>query len=179
MSSRSGRDVAAGRGEAAAERGVPMLLYEAGEGLRFDELSIRAGVKGIIGVMRELGMLPKGSRRRKPPPEPIVARASSWVRAPQSGILRACASLGAKVRKNDRLALIADPVAERECEVRAPTSGIIIGRITIPLVHEGEALFHIARFEDLGEVAQQVEAFQQDELETDFPGLEAELYDDE
>ncbi|MCB1875607.1 MAG: succinylglutamate desuccinylase/aspartoacylase family protein [Chromatiales bacterium] len=165
--------------EAAAERGVPMLLYEAGEGLRFDELSIRAGVKGIIGVMRELGMLPKGSRRRKPPPEPIVARASSWVRAPQSGILRACASLGAKVRKNDRLALIADPVAERECEVRAPTSGIIIGRITIPLVHEGEALFHIARFEDLGEVAQQVEAFQQDELETDFPGLEAELYDDE
>ncbi|EDN66333.1 Succinylglutamate desuccinylase/aspartoacylase [Beggiatoa sp. PS] len=50
--------------EAAAERGIPMLLYEAGEALRFDELSIRAGVRGIIAVMRTLGMLPP-SRRKK------------------------------------------------------------------------------------------------------------------
>ncbi|MCW8901464.1 MAG: succinylglutamate desuccinylase/aspartoacylase family protein, partial [Gammaproteobacteria bacterium] len=32
--------------EAAAEFGIPMLLYEAGEALRFDEVAIRAGVKG-------------------------------------------------------------------------------------------------------------------------------------
>ena len=44
--------------EAAATHGIPMLLYEAGEALRFDEVSIRAGVKGIINVMRELEMLP-------------------------------------------------------------------------------------------------------------------------
>ena len=30
--------------EIAAERGIPMLLYEAGEALRFDERAIRAGV---------------------------------------------------------------------------------------------------------------------------------------
>jgi predicted deacylase len=43
----------------AMERGLSMLLYEAGEGLRFDSLSIRAGVRGILNVLRELGMLPK------------------------------------------------------------------------------------------------------------------------
>ncbi len=38
--------------EAAAEYGIPMLLYEAGEALRFDEVSIRAGVSSTgIGVI--------------------------------------------------------------------------------------------------------------------------------
>jgi hypothetical protein len=46
----------------AAELGIKMLLYEAGEGLRFDELSIRAGVRGVLQVMRELEMLPQGKR---------------------------------------------------------------------------------------------------------------------
>ena len=35
--------------QVAADRGIPILLYEAGEALRFDEHSIRAGVKGIVG----------------------------------------------------------------------------------------------------------------------------------
>ena len=43
--------------EYAAERNVPVLLYEAGEALRFDELSIRAGLRGIRRVLGELGML--------------------------------------------------------------------------------------------------------------------------
>ncbi|MDH3347993.1 MAG: succinylglutamate desuccinylase/aspartoacylase family protein, partial [Desulfobulbaceae bacterium] len=39
--------------------GIPMLLYEGGEGLRFNESAIRVGLKGILAVMREIGMLPK------------------------------------------------------------------------------------------------------------------------
>ena len=37
---------------------MPILLYEAGEALRFDEVAIRAGVRGVVNVMRSLGMLP-------------------------------------------------------------------------------------------------------------------------
>jgi hypothetical protein len=40
---------------------------------------------------------------------------------------------------------VADPFGEREAEVRTPTAGIVIGRINLPLVNEGEALFHRAR----------------------------------
>ena len=51
--------------EAANELGIPMLLYEAGEALRFDEVSRRAGLRGIMRVMREIGMLPKPSKPYK------------------------------------------------------------------------------------------------------------------
>ncbi len=43
--------------------------------------------------------------------------------------------------------MVADPFGEREAEVHTPTTGIVIGRINLPLVNEGEALFHIARLE--------------------------------
>jgi len=46
-----------------------------------------------------------------------------------------------------------------ETSVLATCSGVIIGRTNIPLVNEGEALFHIARFNRPDEVADQVEAF--------------------
>ena len=146
--------------ESAAEEGIPMLLYEAGEALRFDEVSIRAGVKGIIRVMRSLKMLPAIRSRRKMPLEPFVARSSIWVRASASGLFRKISALGARVRRGELLGLIDDPFGGEEFEVTASASGIIIGCSQIPLVHEGEALFHIARFEDVRGVAGQVESFQ-------------------
>lgn len=146
--------------EAAAARGIPMLLYEAGEALRFDEVSIRAGVQGILNVMRGLDMLAPTRGRKRPTHEPFVARSSAWVRAPASGIFRGTVSLGAHVKNNELLGTIAEPVSDTESEVRASRGGIVIGRSNLPLVLEGEALFHIAGFEDLREVAEQVEEFQ-------------------
>ena len=146
--------------EAAAACGIPMLLYEAGEALRFDEVSIRAGVQGILNVMRGLEMLPPVRGRKRPAREPFVARSSLWVRAPASGIFRGTVSLGAHVKKDGLLGTIAEPVGDTESEVRAALGGIVIGRSNLPLVLEGEALFHIASFEDLRQVAEQVEEFQ-------------------
>jgi predicted deacylase len=145
--------------EAASAAGIPILLYEAGEALRFDELSIRAGLSGIIEVMRALGMLPPSTKRRKKTAEPLVARSSAWVRAPQSGILRTTRPLGARVRKGDVLGMIADPFGEREARIEAASSGLVIGRLNLPLANEGDALYHIARFEHTNDAAAQVEAF--------------------
>ncbi len=151
--------------EVAAQKNIPILLYEAGEALRFNELAIRAGVKGIIAVMRELEMLPKAKRPVRKLTEPMVARSSSWVRAGRSGILRILVAMGARVRRDDVIGYIADPFGEQEQEVRASTSGIVIGRTNLPLVNEGEALFHIARFESASAAENAVEAFRND----DFP----------
>lgn len=144
--------------EYAAERGIPMLLYEAGEALRFDEVGIRAGLKGVVNVMRELKMLPARRRSRKRI-EPVVASGSSWIRAPGSGILRAHVKPGERVRRGDVLGVIGDAFGETEFEVTAPFSGLVIGRSLLPLVHEGDALFNVARFEDAGEAADTVEEF--------------------
>lgn len=148
--------------QAAGEHGVKVLLYEAGEALRFDELSIRAGVRGILSVMRRLNMLRQTKAQRKPH-EPFVARSSSWERAPESGLLRAIAPLGMHVKKGDLLGVISDPSDMfdlTEYEVRAQFNGLVIGKSNIPLVNEGDALFHIARFQDIKEAAASVEAFQ-------------------
>lgn len=156
--------------EAALEKGMPMLLYESGEALRFDEIGIRAGVTGIINVMRFLGMLPK-TRKKRRMPEPVEASATSWVRSPASGMLRILMPLGNRVRKGDLLALIDDLPGEVVTRVEAPFSGIIIGRTEIPLVHEGEALFNLARFEDLKHAVQQLEGFQENNTEGSIQGV--------
>lgn len=128
------------------EKGIPVLLFEAGEALRFDELAIRIGVRGVLNVLRALGMLP-AERRPAEMPVPAVARGSAWVRASASGVLRAQVALGEEVRKNEVLGMIGDPLGSNEVEVRANAHGIVVGRSALPLVYEGDALFHIARFD--------------------------------
>jgi predicted deacylase len=148
--------------EAAQGMGVPVLVYEGGEALRFDELVIRAGLRGVIGVMRSLGMLRTTARAHaRRHPEPVVARSTQWVRAPQSGILRAIKPLGARVGKAETLGWIADPLGDSEMPVEAPVNGVIIGKLNLPLVNEGEAIYHIARFSQTGSAAAAVEQFQE------------------
>ncbi|MEJ2620169.1 MAG: succinylglutamate desuccinylase/aspartoacylase family protein [Candidatus Thiodiazotropha sp.] len=145
--------------EAAAEFGIPMLLYEAGEALRFDEVSIRAGVKGIINVMRSLGMLPAIKRKAAKPYEPIVVNHTSWVRAPESGIFRALVPLGSRVKRDQLLGVIASPFGDEEYEVKASFGGIVIGRTSLPLINEGDALFHVARVQGVRTAEENVESF--------------------
>ena len=133
--------------EAAAEAGVPMLLYEAGEALRYDELSIRGGVQGIINVMRLLEMLPPATTK-KPRIEPVLAYRSQWQRAPETGMLRTVAALGTAVEKGDLLGQVDDPFNDIQHPIHAAVRGLLIGRAQSPLVYEGDALFHIARFHD-------------------------------
>lgn len=153
---------------AAMDKGIPMLLYEAGEALRLDELSIRGGVEGVLRVMRMLGML--SSKRRKLPPEPVMARSSSWVRAPQSGLFLAEVALGERVTRDQTvLGTVSDPFGEQATEIRAPFSGIVIGKLNLPLVNEGDAVYHIARFWRTDLAAERWEDYQESLENGDMP----------
>ena len=148
--------------ECAGDAGIPVILYEAGEALRFEELYIRAGVKGILSVMRSIGMLPR-SRGKKSPDLPIISSQTSWVRAPESGILRSFVPLGEKVEKGQTIAMVADPLGTAETPITAPDNGVVIGRTNLPLVYEGDATFHIAHYgRKVGKVEKQVEQFQEE-----------------
>lgn len=159
------------RAEAAA-RGTSVLLYEAGEGLRFDELAVRAGVAGILRVMRSLSMVPaKGIA--SPKAAPFLCEASTWVRAPAGGLLRTFRAEGEVVEEGDLLASVADPFGAVETEITAPSPGILIGRATLPVVNEGDAVFHVARLSPQADettvenLTQQLEAdplFDEDEI---------------
>jgi predicted deacylase len=143
--------------QCAADKGMPVLIYEAGEALRFDELSIRAGLRGTINAMRHIGMLPLSKRSR--PVSPVVADSTSWVRAPDSGIVTRKAELGSRVTAGQALAVIGDPVGDEEVRVKAMFDGIVIGRSNLPLAHEGDALFHVAAFKSVSRAENRVEEF--------------------
>jgi uncharacterized protein len=144
----------------AGSQGVPTLLYESGEALRLDELSIEAGVNGVLRVLRELEMLPIQTKIAKVV-EPTYANDTSWVRAPMSGIINMRCRLGQRVKSQQVLAKISDPFGEIETDVVAPAGGIVIGRSTSPLTHEGDALFNLARFDDTREAKATVDEFQE------------------
>lgn len=157
--------------EAASTNGVKILLYEAGQALRYDEFSIRAGVKGIINTMRHLGMLNK-SRSKGHSINRFIAQQSGWVRAAESGFVTHIAQLGDHVVKGDKLAAIADPFGNIIGSIISPAEGVVIGKQNIPLTQEGEAVYHIAYFSQPNEVAEHVELYQDNLLPTDEPLVE-------
>lgn len=128
---------------AARERGIRVLVYEGGQPLRFDEDAIQVGVRGVLGVMRELGMT--GRRRRVAPQPPTLIESSTWVRAKTGGILRLSAKGGQFVAKNQVLGLVSGPFGDEEAIVRAPFDGIVIGFTQNPVVHGGDAVVHLGR----------------------------------
>lgn len=148
--------------QSAVESGVKILLYEAGQALRFDELSIRAGIRGIQNVLEHLGMVQRKTRKRSAKRvTPFVANTSTWMRASASGIVNNLKNLGDQVQKGDELARIGDPFGNLFDTVRASRSGIIIGKQNIPLAQEGDAMFHIAYFaEEDQEIADNIEIMQ-------------------
>jgi len=160
---------------AANDAGKPILVYEAGEALRFNEVAIRAGVKGVLNVMATLDMRLKKKPRRLP--STIIANTSRWVRAPQSGILRALVGTGTKVTAGDTLAFINDPLGENHVELLAETDGVVIGKTNLPLVFAGEAVFNIAAYEKLDQVSSRIDAYHEqlapdgNEVEYDEPPL--------
>jgi len=157
--------------QAVSERKIPMLLYEAGEALRFDEVAIRAGVRGVVAVMRAIGML-RGARSPSRV-EPLVARRSLWVRASASGTLRNSVRLGARVREGEELGWVTDPFGGAAVPVEAPSAGVVIGRNNLPLVNEGDALYHLALFGRTRKAAAGIETFHA-ELDPDQPSPSGE-----
>ncbi|NPE31522.1 succinylglutamate desuccinylase/aspartoacylase family protein [Methanococcoides sp. SA1] len=153
--------------EAVIDMGIPMLLYEGGESLRFNEHPIALGLKGIVSVMREIGMLPKKVRKKNL--QPVVVTATSWVRANKSGIVHSAIPLGTVVKKNQVMACIVDPIGDKEDTLLAPFEGIVIGSLNLPLVHKGDAVFHLASAEsreDLKEISNSIfnEAFSENSI---------------
>ncbi|MCP4874632.1 MAG: succinylglutamate desuccinylase/aspartoacylase family protein [Gammaproteobacteria bacterium] len=160
---------------AAHANGIGVLLYEAGEALRFDEVAIRAGVRGVLQVMTELDMRGKIKKNRQL--DALVANTSRWVRAGQSGILRSLVATGSKVEIGDLLAYINNPLGENSEQLISPVDGIVIGKTNLPLVFAGEALFNIASYEAVDQVAENIDAYNEeldpntDSLLSDEPPL--------
>ncbi len=137
--------------QAVHEMQIPILLYEGGEALRYDEHAIRVALHGILSVMHAIGMLDPQKRLGKfqqKHASPFIAKSSHWIRANRSGILKTLTKIGAMVHKDEVVALISDPYGDDVDIVKARLDGVVIGSNQLPVVYEGDALFHVASFHD-------------------------------
>lgn len=143
----------------ASDLGIPLILYEAGEALRFDNASIQAGINGVTNVMKMLKMM-KGRRTRKKV-KPVYTNKSIWVRSSRDGLILKRVELGQSVTRGQDLARLASPYGGPTQAVKAPVNGIVIGLTNIPVTNEGEALYHIACFEseEIPQATEMVETF--------------------
>lgn len=128
--------------QAVAKTGIPILLYEGGEALRFDAEAIRVGTQGILGVMNRLEM----SSFPIPSASSVEVEKTKWVRASRGGILRLQVQLGESVSKKQVLGIIANAFGNERVTLKSPLDGIIIGHTQNPLVNQGDGIIHIAAY---------------------------------
>lgn len=127
----------------AAERvGVPVLTYEGGQALRFEDDVIAVGVVGVLRVMGALGMIDD------PPPSPSTPLVESdethWIRAEAGGILDLHVTPGEVVDLGQPLWTVTGPFGRERSQKTSPYPGVVIGMTTLPLVNPGDAVLHLA-----------------------------------
>ncbi|MCQ8186449.1 succinylglutamate desuccinylase/aspartoacylase family protein [Parvularcula maris] len=129
--------------EAACETGCNVLLYEAGEALRFEGQAVTTGVEGVLRVLSHRGVL-KAAHPPKPGMPSAEAMSSYWTRASMGGLFRTAKKLGERVAEDEVIGAISDPLGKVNQTIRAREGGIVIGLLNMPVVNRGDALMHIA-----------------------------------
>lgn len=133
--------------QAATNAGIPVLLYEGGEALRFDQNAISVGVRGVLRVMNHLQMYNTFDHDREELTEYDKRKNffdnSKWVRASSSGIFLLQTTLGKKVEKRQLLGIITDAFGNKTIKVKAPFTGIVISHVQNPLVNQGDGIIHL------------------------------------
>jgi predicted deacylase len=125
----------------ASMRGLPMLVFEGGEALRFDPCVTDVGVRGLRRVLAAMDMM--GSA--EPLSEPVfVATGSAWARVKHGGLWYPEVVLGQDLVKGQVLGRVTDIYGHMRTKLVASWGGRVIGMTRMPHVSQGDAVVHIA-----------------------------------
>lgn len=126
--------------QTAARKGKNIIVYEGGESIRFDQFAIEEGVNGTLRMMKHLRMIDWA-------PEPTVPNriiwTSSWIRAHTAGLFQSTVAAGTAIEKGQIIGTLTDPFGEYKEPIRSQYTGYVVGLNQHPVVHAGDALFHI------------------------------------
>lgn len=125
----------------ASDNNTPLIIYEGGENLRLDELSIQEGINGILRLLAYHEMINDPGLEKN---QLHHFEQTSWVRAAKSGLFRLFRHSGQEVKKGEIIGEIGTPKGIRTYNVQAARDGMIIGHTSMAVVNQGDALFHIA-----------------------------------
>jgi hypothetical protein len=127
---------------AATRLGIPTIVYEAGEPLKFQLGPIEQGVTGIKNVMSELGMY---DFPRISPHFQVNVDDHKWIRAEKGGIMMLKIRPGDLVEKGDVIAINTKPFGAEVMRLKAPHAGLVVGTSTMPMVIPGSAVCHLVK----------------------------------
>ncbi|MFZ6009465.1 MAG: succinylglutamate desuccinylase/aspartoacylase family protein [Bacteroidota bacterium] len=124
----------------ASKKGKNIIVYEAGESLRFDNQAIEEGVAGTLRLMKYLGLIDWAPEAKE---ENRVIWSTAWVRAKHAGLFQSNVTCGQLVHKGEWVGTITDPFGEFKERVKASETGYVIGLNNIPVINAGDALMHL------------------------------------
>ncbi len=131
------------------KKGIPILLFEGGKSLNSNKKIVRLGVQGVMRFLHHLNMLDDTFEAPAIETQTVVIEKTRWIRANRSGLLHTKILINKRVEKGDLLATITDPYGKMRYKVKAPNTGYIINVNQAPIVHQGDAIFHISTKDSL------------------------------
>ncbi len=129
---------------ACAKKDIPILLFEGGKSLNSNKYIVKHGVEGVMRFLNHLEMLDEKFQVPKAISNSVLIEKSKWIRAQRSGLLHVKIDCNKHVKKDEFLATITDPYGTMRFKVKAPNEGYIINVNHAPIVHQGDAIFHIS-----------------------------------
>ncbi|WP_430410545.1 succinylglutamate desuccinylase/aspartoacylase family protein [Kordia sp.] len=131
--------------KAAHNRKIPIIVYEGGESMRFDEYAIREGIQGILNVMKYAGMIhtidPMWIEREGS----TLLTSHKWLRSPTAGMFVPQVLNGSSMKKGAILGFVTDTFATYCKEIKAPYNGFVFCINNQAVVNQGDALFHVGK----------------------------------
>jgi hypothetical protein len=122
------------------ERGVPAFGVEIGEGGRLDEVDISYGLRGLVNVLRQIGMIqgkPESFGRK------MVIRTMELTRATRGGILHLHVKLNDEIAQGQRVASVINPFGDVIETVYARFAGPVVRIATHSVVSSGERVIQV------------------------------------
>lgn len=136
--------------ESLFQAGKTCLVFEGGEGLRFDSQITKHGVNFITSVLKYYGMIE--GKTLKSVKDKLIINKTRWIRASESGIIINKFKIGKIVEKNNIFGEIKNLEGKLKAKIKSPADGIVLGMHMNPLVMSGDALYHVGFIDDKTEL---------------------------
>jgi hypothetical protein len=142
-----GRDLKQSKylGNTAILQGKPAITTEAGFLGRTDEESVALNVRGVLSVLRHLGMI---AGAPEPAADPVWIDKYEVVYSKWSGLFTPRAEKGWYVKEGQVVGTVTDYLGVWKEDVKAPFTGILLYVIGTPPCNEGEPLFEVGRVKE-------------------------------
>ncbi len=129
----------------ASRKGVASILVEFGDQGKVDFEDLGFAKKGVINVMRTIGMLEGETFKNE---HPVYFTDNMVIRSNYDGIYYPSIDKGQSISKGTLLGYTSDYWGNRIEEYRSPYSGIVVRNTSSPSIMKGEVVMRLAKVTD-------------------------------